>query len=214
VQDGIDLTVLPFLQEVLDSITDLSTPLQNLPSFAKATRIDTHVHPVPTWFRSLEPNAAGRQTPSWDIPSHLDFMASHAITRSILCVSTPQANAFPQDRPKTVALARLLNEFSAELVRCYPARFSFLAVTALPYTEESVKEANYALEELGAVGVGVLTNHEGMYPGDERFRALWEYLQGRNSEKEIVFIHPTEPVINLNGKLVNSRPCKRMFYVL
>lgn len=138
-------------------------------------------------------------------------MAEHGITRSILCISTPQANAFPGEREKTVALARLLNEFAAELVRVYPKRFSFLAVTPLPYVEETLTEVKYALEELGAVGVGVLTNHEGLYPGDESFEPLWKYLQNRDSvgEKEIVFIHPTDPVIRLeNGTLVNSKPCQ------
>jgi predicted TIM-barrel fold metal-dependent hydrolase len=138
-------------------------------------------------------------------------MAEHGIARSIVCISTPQANAFPGSRAKTVALARLLNEFVAELVRVYPGRFSWMAVTPLPHVEEAVTEVKYALEDMGAIGVGVLTNHEGLYPGDGKFDQMWEYLQDRRSVggKEIVFIHPTEPVIRLeNGTLVNSRPCE------
>jgi predicted TIM-barrel fold metal-dependent hydrolase len=209
-RDSIDLSVLHFLDVALVDIASLSQSLASpLPNFDNASRIDTHVHPVPSWFRSLQPNAAGRETPSWNISSHLSFMAEHSIKRSILCISTPQANAFPGDRAKTVALARLLNEFSAELVRVFPERFSWLAVTALPYVTESVREVQYALEELGAVGVGVLTNHEALYPGDEKFDALWEYLQERDSDREVVFIHPTDPVLRLeNGTLINSKPCK------
>jgi len=182
-----------------------------MPNFDNATRVDTHVHPVPSWFRDLQPLAAGRETPSWDINSHLQFMAEHSIKRSILCISTPQANAYPGDRSKTVALARLLNEFAAQIVRVYPSRFSFLAVTPLPYVQEALTEVGYALEELGAVGVGVLTNHEGLYPGDEKFNPLWEMLQERASVggKEIVFVHPTDPVLRLDdGSLVNSKPCE------
>ncbi|KAF2792277.1 amidohydrolase 2 [Melanomma pulvis-pyrius CBS 109.77] len=209
-RDNIDLTTLPFFSHALFDISSLSSPLTSpLPCFQNATRIDTHVHPVPSWFRDLQPLAAGRETPTWDISSHLAFMADHSITRSILCISTPQANAFPGEREKTVALARLLNEFAAELVRVYPERFSFLAVTPLPYVEEALTEVKYALEELGAVGVGVLTNHEGLYPGSESLEPLWKYLQNRESVggKEIVFIHPTDPVIRLeNGTLVNSKP--------
>ena len=139
-------------------------------------------------------------------------MSEHSIAHSVLCVSTPQANAFLDDKPKTVALARLLNEFVAELVRVYPERFSWMCVTALPYVEESVREIRYALEDLGAVGVGVMTNHEGIYPGEEQFDPFWTYLQERATKgdgSEIVFIHPTEPVIRLdNGRMVNSKPCK------
>lgn len=144
-------------------------------------------------------------------------MSEHQITRSVLCISTPQANAFLNDelglrKKKTVALARLLNEFVAELCRLYPERFSWMAVTPLPYVEEALVEVRYALEQLGAVGVGVLTNHEGMYPGDVKVDALWLHLQERavrGDGREVVFVHPTEPVTKLDdGSLVKSRPCK------
>jgi hypothetical protein len=212
-RDNIDLASLPFLPVALSDIINLSQsrpPDAQLPSFKNATRIDTHTHPVPSWFRSLQPLAAGRETPTWDPLSHLQFMSTHSIAHSILCISTPQANAFPGDKVKTVALARLLNEFSAELVRVYPERFSWMAVTPLPYVEETVTEVKYAVEELGAVGVGVLTNHEGLYPGEEAFDPVWRFLQERVWDgREVVFIHPTDPVIRLeDGKLVNSKPCK------
>lgn len=214
-RDGIDLSVLPFLKEALDDLSALSATRANskLPSFTNATRIDTHTHPVPTWFRALQPLAAGRETPSWDPISHLEFMSQHSIAHSVLCVSTPQANAFPDDRPKTVALARLLNEYVAQLALLYPERFSWLAVTPLPYMPETLTEVRYAREELGAAGIGVLTNHEGLYPGEEQFDALWKYLQERAEKsetgKEVVFIHPHDPVIRLeDGRLVSSKPCK------
>ncbi|KAF2476293.1 amidohydrolase 2 [Lindgomyces ingoldianus] len=206
-RDNIDLTVLPFLASALADIQKIFTQtISGVPTFSNATRIDTHVHPVPSWFHDLQPLAGGRETPSWDILSHFNFMLSHSITRSILCISTPQANAFPGDKPKTRALARILNEFTSALVTVYPDRFSFLAVTALPYVEESIAEVRYALNELGAVGVGVLTNHEALYPGDKMFRPLWEYLQNRSSEREIIFIHPTDPLMKVDGRLVDSKP--------
>jgi predicted TIM-barrel fold metal-dependent hydrolase len=218
-RDSIDLSILPFHHEALSSIAALSTSssTSTSSSFANATRIDTHTHPIPSWFRALEPQAAGRATPEWNASSHLQFMSEHRIARSVLSVSTPQANAFLSERDeevrkkKTVALARLLNEFVAEVCRCYPERFSWMAITPLPFVDEAVTEVKYALEELGAVGVGVLTNHEGVYPGDEGFDELWSYLQDK-AEKEgrgVVFVHPTEPIIKLDdGRLVNSRPCK------
>lgn len=215
-RDSINLSTLPFHIEALDSISALSTtPLP--PNFtfpSTATKIDTHTHPIPSWFRALEPNAAGRATPSWSLGGHLEFMASRGIGRSVLSISTPMGNAFLSERDegirkaKTVALARLLNEFVAEVCRLLPERFLFMAVLPLPWVDEAVVEARYALEELGAVGVAVCTNHEGMYVGDEDFDGLWEYLDRREG-KEVVFVHPTEPVIRLeDGRFVGSRPCK------
>jgi hypothetical protein len=224
IRDDINLSVLPFAEEALISITQISIGAANnsLPDFKSAIRIDTHTHPIPSWFRVLELSAAGRETPNWDAFSHLQFMAERGIKRSILSVSTPQANAFASPsnfepdknvrKCKTIALARLLNEFIAELCRVYPQQFSFLAVTALPYVAESIVEVRYALEELDAVGISVLTNAEGVYPGDVAFEGLWQYLEERaktEDGREIVFVHPTDPLIKLeDGRLISSRPCK------
>lgn len=218
-EHSIPLTSLPFHSEALSSIQHLSSqirPSSVTTAPSTATRIDTHTHAIPSWFRALEPQAAGRETPEWGMHAHLEFMNEHGIKRSILSISTPGANAFSTEedagvrKAKTIALARLLNEYLAEVCRLVPGRFSWMAVVPLPYVEQAIEEARYALEELGAVGVGVLTNHEGWYVGDERFDGFWKYLQGRG--REVVFIHPTEPVIRLeDGRVVNSRPCKFLF---
>ncbi|KAH5659171.1 hypothetical protein HBI60_010760 [Parastagonospora nodorum] len=212
---SIDLTTLPFHQEALTSIAALSSqlPATSL-DFSRATKIDTHTHPIPPWFRALEPLAAGRATPEWNMSAHVEFMASRGIKRSMLSVSTPQGNAFThmtdssERRAKTIALARLLNEYVAEVCRLLPGRFSWLCVTALPYVDASIEEVRYAIEELGAAGVAVLTNAEGRYVGDEENDGLWGYLD-RRGKGEVVFVHPTEPVIRLeDGRVVGSRPCE------
>ncbi|KAF2820074.1 hypothetical protein CC86DRAFT_460075 [Ophiobolus disseminans] len=214
---SIDLTILPFHTQALESISALSSTTPTpLPDFSNATRIDTHTHPIPPWFRALEPLAAGRATPEWNLSSHLEFMASHGIRKSVLAVSTPHANAFMSERDeglrkrKTVALARLLNEYVAQIHRLYPERFAWMAITPLPYVHEAIAEARYALEDLGASGMCVLTNHEGVYPGDESFDDLWGYLQGRaemGGGRQVVFVHPTEPVVRVEGVgYVASRP--------
>ncbi|KAK1910919.1 hypothetical protein P3342_011521 [Pyrenophora teres f. teres] len=217
--DGIDLTVLPFAKEALESITALATNTVDASAFdfSDSKRIDTHTHPIPDWFRALELNAAGRATPSWSVQGHLEFMSEHNIAHSVLCISTPQANAFLGEtnqnlrKKKTLALARLLNYFAAELCKIYSERFSWLAILPLPYVPESVTELKRMLD-MGPVGVGVLTNHEGMYPGDAAFDPIWQFLQERATSevgdgREIVFVHPTEPIIKLDdGRLINSRP--------
>jgi predicted TIM-barrel fold metal-dependent hydrolase len=152
-------------------------------------------------------------------------MSEHNIAHSVLCISTPQANAFLTERDevlrkkKTLALARLLNCFAAELCRIYPERFSWMAIMPLPHVQESITELKRMFGMVGRqpVGVGVLTNHEGLYPGDPVFDPLWAFLQERagkaeGSGKEVVFVHPTEPIIKLDdGRLINSRPCKFLF---
>ncbi|OCK76063.1 hypothetical protein K432DRAFT_336365 [Lepidopterella palustris CBS 459.81] len=208
-EDGIDLEALPFFQAAISSIEALHETKHlttSLPNLSGATRIDTHVHPVPDWYRDLAPEAAGRSTPKWDALSHLEFMDHNKIKHCIICISTPQANLYPGNPTLTAAAARILNEFVAVLVSSFPQRFSFQAVVPLPYIEAAIKEAEYALDKLGAVGIGVLTNHEGKYPGDESFKQFWQSLNARGSSHEIVFVHPTDPVIKVRGELVSSNP--------
>lgn len=147
-------------------------------------------------------------------------MDQYQIVHSVLCVSTPQANAFLTEtdeesrKKKTLALARLLNCFTAELCRVYPERFSWMAIMPLPHVQESITELKrmFSMKGQEPIGVGVLTNHEGLYPGDATFNPLWAFLQKRADEegrREVIFVHPTEPIIKLDdGRLINSRPCK------
>ena len=68
------------------------------------------------------------------------------------------------------------------------------------------------------MGVGVLRNGGGAYLGDVAFGGLWEYLEERARKgdgREVVFIHPTDPVIALeDGRLISSRPCEFEYCLL
>ena len=56
----------------------------------------------------------------------------------------------------------------------------------------AVKEARYSLTTLRAVGVGLLSNHEGMF-----FAAM----DGAAEEQVIVFVHPTNPMFTASDGL-------------
>lgn len=54
----------------------------------------------------------------------------------------------------------------------------------------ALAEATYALDELGAAGVAVLSNAHGVYLGDPRYAELYAELDRRAA---IVFVHPVSP---------------------
>ena len=54
----------------------------------------------------------------------------------------------------------------------------------------AIEEAVYALEELQAEGVGVESNHHGLYHGDPKLDPFYAEL---NRRKAAMFIHPTAP---------------------
>ena len=85
-------------------------------------------------------------------------MLSQDISHAVVAFSSPGANVYPRNREATIALARLINEQSAAYARIYPKHFSFYAVVPLPYTQEAIAEAMYALETLGAAGIALYSN--------------------------------------------------------
>ncbi|EKG14261.1 Amidohydrolase 2 [Macrophomina phaseolina MS6] len=205
--DGINLTALPFSAAALASIQAISIPENmTLSEPGNSSRVDVHVHAVPDWYRELVPITGQNPTPAWDIQTHLAFMANNSIKHSIVAISSPGSGVYPGDEASAVGLARLLNEWMAALCRTYPDRFSFYAVIPLPYTTAAIAEANYALSKLGAVGVIVLSNHEGKYLGNQQFKPFFAALNSRNDSREIVYIHPNEPVLNTNGTIVSANP--------
>jgi 6-methylsalicylate decarboxylase len=87
-------------------------------------------------------------------------------------------------------LARACNEFAADLVREYPARFGVFASLPLPHVDASLSELEYAFGQLRADGIGLLSNYGGSHLGDPRFAPLFEELDRLGA---IVHVHPIAP---------------------
>ncbi len=157
-------------------------------------RIDVHVHFVPQEYREALV-AAGQskpdgmpKIPDWSEAEALKTMDRLNIGTAMLSISSPGVH-FGDDQAARL-LSRRLNETAAQLVRKYPDRFGFFAITPLPDVNGALAEARYALDELGADGVVLETNHRGVYLGDERMEPLYAEL---NRRKTVAFIHPTSP---------------------
>jgi predicted TIM-barrel fold metal-dependent hydrolase len=99
----------------------------------------------------------------------------------------------------------LINEQTAAYVRAYPKQFTFYAVVPLPYTDAAIVEANYALDTLGAAGIALYSNFEGRYLGDAGFKPFFQALNKRGAG-QIVYVHPTDPVMKVNGQFVVANP--------
>ncbi|CAD0106251.1 unnamed protein product, partial [Aureobasidium uvarum] len=208
--DGIDLTVLSFVTAALDSIENAYTPIA-LPPFGNASRIDVHAHVVPTWYHALVPTTGQSPTPNWTLEAQFSMMQTVGIHKSILSISAPGSTVYVDDEARAAALARLLNEYLAALSRTYPSHFGFFAVTPLPYVDAAIREARYALDHLGAAGIGLLSNHEGYYLGNPRIQPFFSFLNisTNTTTNEIVFVHPNEPCMRIpngNGSLIIANP--------
>ena len=155
-------------------------------------RIDVHQHLIPPAYRAVMDRhgvtAGGWPIPSWDADSALAMMDQRAIATGILSISAPGTH-FGDDTAAR-AVARMVNEYAAELVKDRPDRFGFFASLPLPDVDGALAEAAYALDELGADGVVLLSNVRGRYLGDKAYEPLWAELDARST---VVFIHPDVP---------------------
>ncbi|PQE24175.1 amidohydrolase family protein [Rutstroemia sp. NJR-2017a BVV2] len=86
------------------------------------------------------------------------------------------------------AFCREMNDYTSELCKKYPNKFGFFAtLPSLEDTATCIEEIRYALEELKADGVNLLTSYGGKYLGHPDFKPIWDELDRLAA---IVFIHP------------------------
>ncbi|KAJ2933700.1 hypothetical protein H1R20_g3361, partial [Candolleomyces eurysporus] len=167
--------------------------------------IDVHTHAVPDWYKQMVPTTGGNPTPTWTIADHVTFMNNQGINKAIIAISAPGAGVYPGQKGLTVALARFLNEQVAAYCRLYSGRLGFYAVVPLPYTQEAIAEARYAIQNLGAVGVVLLSNHETYYLGHPSFKPFFQALNGLGG-RQIVYVHPNTPYVKSGSQLIEANP--------
>jgi 6-methylsalicylate decarboxylase len=156
-------------------------------------RIDTHHHMIPPDYRSALQkagiaDAGGRELPEWSAEASLNAMSELEVAAAVLSVSTP-GTTFLSAAADAAALARDVNDYSAELVAEHRDRFGFFATVPMPHVDGAVVETERALGELGADGVVLLANSAGTYLGQHGQDDLFAALDARSA---VVFIHPAE----------------------
>ncbi|MFX1493685.1 MAG: amidohydrolase family protein [Promethearchaeota archaeon] len=159
----------------------------------KPHRIDIHHHILPVdYLKSLASIGITTVTnlpfPKWDPEHSLKLMDRQGIAIAITSISSP--GVYFGDLEFTINLARICNEYSANLIKKYPERFGGFATLPIPDFKASLEELEYALDTLKLDGVVMLTNFNGKYIGDPEFEELFLELNRRNT---VVFVHPDIP---------------------
>ena len=121
-----------------------------------------------------------------DLKARFEQLDQAGIGRQILSV-TPVAPHF-HDRHSAVTAARFSNREYAGLVDAYPQRFAAFASLPLPHITESLIELEFALDQLGLVGVAVTTDILGRPLSNPAFAELFSAL---NERATVLYIHPS-----------------------
>lgn len=94
------------------------------------------------------------------------------------------------DDAKARELTRSVNDALAAFVAGAPRQLGFFATLPVPDVDGALDEMARALDMLGADGLILLSNQNGVYVGDRRLDPLYAELDRRAAT---VFVHPTIP---------------------
>jgi 6-methylsalicylate decarboxylase len=146
------------------------------------------------------PDGMGRW-PTWSVETHLELMDRNGIDTAVLSMSSPGVH-FGDDAIAR-RLAREVNEDAATVAAEHPGRFGFFASLPLPDVDAALDEIGYAIDDLGADGVVLMTNADGRYLGGKGLEPVFAELDRRGT---VVFLHPTSPVCWEQSALGRPRP--------
>jgi predicted TIM-barrel fold metal-dependent hydrolase len=154
--------------------------------------IDIHHHFLPPSFvealaQSRHPAAEKAEALAWSPEKSVAMMDESGIETAIVSLSLPGASFPGAEEP--AALARMCNEYAAQMVADHPGRFGAFASLPMLDAQAALAELEYALDTLRLDGVSLLSNVRGRYPGDTDFDPL---LTEINRRKAIVFLHPNQ----------------------
>ena len=115
-------------------------------------------------------------------------MDAAGISMTALSINDPGPELFGKDGP---AIARLLNDFIADVAKRHPTRFIGLAVLPLQNMDAAITELERCVNKLGMKGILLYSNLDGKSPDEPEFRGLFEAAEKFDVP---VLLHPAYPL--------------------
>ena len=124
-----------------------------------------------------------------DIAFRDEVLEREGVDMQVLSFTTPGTHV--ETPARAVALARVVNDAFAAVVRARGTRFTALATLPLNDPVASAAELERAVTQLGLRGAMLFSNANGVALADARFTPLY---QTANRLGAVLYIHPTNPV--------------------
>jgi predicted TIM-barrel fold metal-dependent hydrolase len=169
-----------------------------LPLTAKAqtaaTLIDTHYHFYPPEYQKLWldweekrklPHFAGQV--AWSRAKTIEDMDKNGIRTAIQSLASTPGLWFDLPAPEAARIARVCNDYGAEMIRDYPGRFGLFATLSMLDVDTTLKEIAYVFDTLKADGVGLQSNYGDKWLGHALYKPIFDEL---NRRKALVYVHP------------------------
>jgi aminocarboxymuconate-semialdehyde decarboxylase len=124
----------------------------------------------------------------FDYEARIRAMDAARVDIAIVTLTSP--NAYFGSGKVSLEAARLVNDDMAEQQRRFPERLRFMCSLPWQHPRLALAELKRACDELGAVGVMVLANVDGVSLTSKAFAPIWKEIDRRGLP---VLVHPTAP---------------------
>lgn len=123
-----------------------------------------------------------------DVATKLADMDRTGIHMAALSINDPGPELFGKD---SAAMAVMLNDYIADVVRSHPQRFFGLATLPFDTPDTMMKEFDRATGELGMKGILLYSNLDGHFSDEEPYRPLFAEAERRSVP---ILLHPAHPM--------------------
>lgn len=123
-----------------------------------------------------------------DLAAKLAAKDANGIERTAISTNDPGPEQFGADGP---AVARIIHDFLADVVRQHPTRFFALATLPLQDRAASEAELDRCANKLGMKGILLYSNIAGKFPDEPEFRWLFAAAEEKGLP---LLLHPPYPV--------------------
>src|SRR3984885_15061869 len=160
----------------------------------KSKVIDTHYHFYPPAYQKAWLDwEDGRKIPhfanqlGWTPERAVDQLDKNGIATAVLSVASTPGVWFGLDAKGAEKMARVCNDYGAEMARDHKGRFGLFATLSMLDVDATLNEIEYAFGTLKADGVGLQTSYGDKWLGDPFFRPVFDELNRRGA---VVYVHP------------------------
>jgi predicted TIM-barrel fold metal-dependent hydrolase len=161
---------------------------------AKSIVIDTHHHFYPPSYQKAWLDwEDGHKIPhfanqlGWTPERAVEQLDKNGIATAVLSVASTPGVWFDLDLKGAENMARICNDYGAQMVRDHKGRFGLFATLSMLDVDATLQEIEYVFDTLKADGVGLQTNYGNKWLGDPMYAPVLEEL---NRRKAVVYVHP------------------------
>lgn len=130
------------------------------------------------------PHYPGMQ--QWTPEVSLAEMDKAGVRTSVLSLASISQGMWGLDAAAATKVIHACDDYGAKVMSDHPGRFGLFAPLNMIDVATSLKEIEYAYDQVHADGIGLQSSYNGVYLGDTMYDPIWEELNRRNA---VVFVH-------------------------